>query len=170
MAGPRTTTRVVFSNPVILAVTVAGTDPPRPGLVRRAGDHACGADFVHRGGVHARIDLRRSDPRALPPSRPAVRASTKPALSLPTACRRGRDLTPRYAEAVLEVVGAHKKLVTITKVTTGKFKVRFSSALPSGSSVKLELLRDTTPPERPDAAPDNGRPPCSRRRAVPFLP
>ena len=35
-------------------------------------------------------------------------------------------------------------MVTITKVVTGKFKVKFSSALPSGSSVKLELLRNTT--------------------------
>ena len=58
--------------------------------------------------------------------------------------QEGRDITPRYAEAVLEAVGAHKKMVTITRVTTGKFKVKFSSALPSGSSVKLELLRNTT--------------------------
>lgn len=48
---------------------------------------------------------------------------------------------PRYDELLLKAIGAHKKLVTITKLKTGKFKVDFSSSLPSGAQVTLALLR-----------------------------
>ena len=57
--------------------------------------------------------------------------------------QEGRDLTPRYDELTLVPVGAHKRLVSVTKLKTSKFKLKFSSGLASGTTITLDLLRTT---------------------------
>ncbi len=141
--GPAYDTASSSSNPVILAVTVAGTSPPDTALSDvRAITPTEQALFIEAEYTHGLIPtgvIRGPDTVA-----PGGQGKYKTGVVFADGVQEGRDLTPRYDEIVLQVAGAHKKMVTITKVTTGKFKVRFSSALPSGSSVKLELLRNTT--------------------------
>ena len=129
--------------PILLAVTVAGTDPPDPALSDvRAITPTEQTLFIEAEYTHGLISggvIRGPATVA-----PGGQGKYKTGVVFADGVQEGRDLTPRYDELVLQVLGAHRKMVSITKVTTGKFKVKFSSALPSGSSVKLGLLRNTT--------------------------
>ena len=142
--GPAYDSASSSSTPVILAVTVAGTSPPDPALSDvRAITPTEQTLFIEAEYTHGLIS--GGTIRGPATVAPGGQGKYKTGVVFADGVQEGRDLMPRYDEAVLQVVGAHKKTVTITKVTTGKFKVKFSSALPSGSSVKLELLRNTTP-------------------------
>ncbi len=130
-------------DPVVLAVTVAGTDAPYPAesdvraITPMEQTLFTEAEYTHgliSGGV-----IHGPDTVA-----PGGKGKYKTGVVFADGVQEGRDLVPRYDELVLQVAGAHKKMVTITKVVTGKFKVKFSSALPNGTQIKLELLRNTT--------------------------
>ena len=52
-------------------------------------------------------------------------------------------LPGRYDELVLTPTGARRKDVSVTKLTAGKFKVKFSGNLVHGDTITLQLLRTT---------------------------
>ena len=127
----------------LIAETVAGTSPPDPALSDvRAITSTEAAIFTNAEYVHGII----TSGVITGPTVVAVGGVGKYVTDVKfrDGITSGGDIA-RYDELLLKAIGAHKHLVTITKLKAGKFKVAFSGSLPMGTAVTLVLLRDTLP-------------------------
>lgn len=126
----------------VSAVTVAGTSPPDDALSDvRAITGTEVTLFTEAEYVHGLITSGLIKGPATVVAGGAGKYKT--GVIFKDGVQEGRDLTPRYDELTLVPVGAHKNLVSVTKLKTSKFKLKFSSNLPSGAQITLDLLRTT---------------------------
>ncbi len=127
----------------VVAETVAGTSPPDPALsdVRAITEEARSL-LIEPEYVNQLVESGFI--KGAPTVSPGSTVNYKCGVIFTDGAREGTQLPKRYAELKLKAAGPNKSKVSVSKMKTGKYQVKFNG-LGRGQSVVLRLLRDTLP-------------------------